>query len=191
MSQHDKDPLIEGGKVGRGKGKPFGPDNKPTGRAPRGPQFRTLLLEALKTVKYSTTDPQTGERIEKTLTEADFIQRGIEMAMKDPSMYRDILARLIPYSRPTMPQVQFDFDPNWTPNERIDAIMKAVAAGEIAVDVAHSLIDIFKKGAEVQEISGILERLAELETRIDEQAEAHKAAANAADTDESTEAQSS
>lgn len=189
MSQHDKDPLIEGGKVGRGKGKPFGPDNKPTGRAPRGPQFRTLLLEALKTVKYSTTDPQTGERIEKTLTEADFIQRGIEMAMKDPSMYRDILARLIPYSRPTMPQVQFDFDPEWTPNERIDAIMKSVAAGEIAVDVAHSLIDIFKKGAEVQEISGILERLADLENKINEQADAHKAAANAADSDDTTEAE--
>lgn len=191
MSQHDKDPLIEGGKQGRGKGKPFGPDNKPTGRAPRGPQFRTLLLEALKTVKYQTTDPETGERKEQTLTEAAFIQRGIEMALRDPSMYRDILARLIPYSRPTMPQVQFDFDPDWTPNERIDAIMKSVAAGEIAVDVAHSLIDIFKKGAEVQEISGILERLADLENKINEQAEAHKAAANAADPDESTEAQSS
>lgn len=191
MSQHDKDPLIEGGKQGRGKGKPFGPDNKPTGRAPRGPQFRTLLLEALKTVKYQTTDPETGERKEQTLTEAAFIQRGIEMALRDPSMYRDILARLIPYSRPTMPQVQFDFDPDWTPNERIDAIMKSVAAGEIAVDVAHSLIDIFKKGAEVQEISGILERLADLENKINEQAESHKAAANAADPDESTEAQSS
>lgn len=187
MSQNDKDPLIEGGKAGRGKGKPFGPDNKPTGRAPRGPQFRTLLLEALKTVKYQTTDPATGERIEQTLTEAAFIQRGIEMAMKDPSMYRDILARLIPYSRPTMPQVQFDFDPDWTPNERIDAIMKSVAAGEIAVDVAHSLIDIFKKGAEVQEISGILERLADLEQKINEQADAHKAAANAADPDEAAE----
>lgn len=189
MSQHDKDPLIEGGKPGRGKGKPFTKDRPGPGRAPRGPQFRTLLLQALKTVKYTTRD-ENGEPVEHTLTEEKFIQKGIEMALHDPSMYRDILARLIPYSRPTMPNVQFDFDPEWTPNERIDAIMKGVAAGEIAVDVAHSLIDIFKKGAEVQEISGILERLAELETRIDEQADAHKAAANAADPDESTEAQS-
>lgn len=184
MSNQDKDPLIEGGKPGRGKGKPFTKDRPGPGRSPRGPQFRTLLLQALKTVKYPEIN-ENGEKVERTLTEERFIQKGIEMAMHDPSMYRDILARLIPYTRPTMPNVQFDFDPAWTPNERIDAIMKAVSAGDIAVDVAHALIDIFKKGAEVQEISGILERLTELETRINDQAEAHKVAANADDETQS------
>lgn len=179
MTDHDKDPLIDDGPQqgpgkGRGEGKKFGEDNPPP-KSPRnqkrGPQFRTLLLQALQTVKVKQLNAE-GQMEEVTLTEELFIQRGLQLAWKDPSMYRDILARLIPYQRPTMPHFEFDFDPTWTPNQRIDAIMVAVAKGEIPIDAAHALIDIFKKGAEVQEISGILERLDEIERR---QAEAEAA----------------
>lgn len=169
------------------KGKKFSKDNQPERRG-RAKQNRTLLLEALKKVRIKERtgrkvedvdpntgevkrDPETGEPImvdeyeEIQLTEEIFIQRAIQMAMVDGSMMRDIMSRLIPYTKPTSPTYCFELTGS-TPSERITEIEDLVANGELPFDAAEAMVKMIRHGAEVFEMSEMVKRLDALEARL-------------------------
>lgn len=160
------------------KGNKFSKENQPERRG-RAKQNRTLLLEALRKVrvkeatgrKVEQEDTETGEIrmvdefVEVPLTEEMFIQRAIQMALVDGSMMRDIMSRLIPYTKPTSPTYCFELT-GTTPSERITEIEDLVAAGELPFDAAESMVKMIRHGAEVYELSEMVKRLDELEARL-------------------------
>lgn len=169
------------------KGNKFSKDNQPERRG-RAKQNRTLLLEALRKVrvkeatgrKIEDIDPDTGEVklnketgeplmvdefVEVQLTEDMFIQRAIQMALVDGSMMRDIMSRLIPYTKPTSPTYSFDLV-GTSPSERITEIEDLVAAGELPFDAAEAMVKMIRHGAEVYEMSEMVKRLDALEARM-------------------------
>lgn len=160
------------------KGNKFSKDNQPERRG-RAKQNRTLLLEALKKVrikeatgrKVEEEDPDTGEIkmvdefVEVPLTEEMFIQRAIQMALVDGSMMRDIMSRLIPYTKPTSPTYCFELTGS-TPSERITEIEDLVANGELPFDAAEAMVKMIRHGAEVFEMSEMVKRLDALEARL-------------------------
>lgn len=160
------------------KGNKFSKDNQPERRG-RAKQNRTLLLEALKKVrikeatgrKVEEEDQETGEIrmvdefVEVPLTEEMFIQRAIQMALVDGSMMRDIMSRLIPYTKPTSPTYCFELTGS-TPSERITEIEDLVANGELPFDAAEAMVKMIRHGAEVFEMSEMVKRLDALEARL-------------------------
>lgn len=160
------------------KGNRFSKENQPERRG-RAKQNRTLLLEALRKVrikeatgkKVEQEDPDTGEVkmvdefVEVPLTEEMFIQRAVQMALVDGSMMRDIMSRLIPYTKPTSPTYCFELT-GATPSERITEIEDLVAAGELPFDAAESMVKMIRHGAEVFEMSEMVKRLDALEARL-------------------------
>lgn len=160
------------------KGNKFSKDNQPERRG-RAKQNRTLLLEALKKVrikeatgrKVEEEDPDTGEIkmvdefVEVPLTEEMFIQRAVQMALVDGSMMRDIMSRLIPYTKPTSPTYCFELTGS-TPSERITEIEDLVANGELPFDAAEAMVKMIRHGAEVFEMSEMVKRLDALEARL-------------------------
>lgn len=160
------------------KGNKFSKDNQPERRG-RAKQNRTLLLEALRAVRIKEAtgrqveeeDPDTGEIkmvdefVEVPLTEHMFIQRAIQMALVDGGMMRDIMSRLIPYTKPTSPTYSFELT-GATPSERITEIEDLVASGELPFDAAESMVKMIRHGAEVFEMSEMVKRLDALEARL-------------------------
>lgn len=158
------------------KGNKFSKDNQPKRRG-REKQNRTLLLEALRGVRmkqrdtHTTIDPDTGKEIEVVteyevqLTEELFIQRAIQMALTDGGMMRDVLSRLIPYTKPTSPTYTFELV-GTTPSERITEIEDLVADGELPFDAAEAMVKMIRHGAEVFEMSEMVKRLDALEARL-------------------------
>lgn len=160
------------------KGNKFSKDNQPERRG-RAKQNRTLLLEALKKVrikeatgrKVEEEDPDTGEIrmvdefVEVPLTEEMFIQRAIQMALVDGSMMRDIMSRLIPYTKPTSPTYCFELTGS-TPSERITEIEDLVANGDLPFDAAEAMVKMIRHGAEVFEMSEMVKRLDALERKL-------------------------
>lgn len=125
----------------------FSADRQPTNR--RGKSKSTLIEEALK---------------RKSLTVEDFYDNLLNQALGgEVSLMREVLIRLHPASKQTAPLINFQYPENGTPVEKIEAIIKAVAAGEIPPDVGKQVVDIIKIGIDVQEVTELMERVAKLE----------------------------
>lgn len=156
----------------------FSKDNQPKRRG-REKQFRTLLLDALRKVKVKektgrkvdVEDPDTGkitqedELVEVTLTEDLFVQRAIQMSLYDPAMMRDILSRLLPYVKPTAPLYEFELK-STKASDKIREVTQAVADGVLPFDAAEVIVKMIRHGAEVEELSDLIERLEKLETML-------------------------
>lgn len=129
----------------------FGKDNQPRKR--RGKAPRTLLLEALE---------KAGK------DESGFYEEMLTRALNkedpaSPQLLKEVLSRLYPNSKPTMPLVEFEFPSESTPLDKVIALEKAVSSAAIPGDVAKLMVDIIKAGMEISEITDIKERLEALE----------------------------
>ena len=132
----------------------FCKDNQPSKR--RGKAQRTLLLEALK---------------ENNTTESDFYAAMVKRSMDagDPAsaqLMKEVLSRLYPQAKSTMPLVEFDFPSNATAVKKVDALEKAVSTGAIPGDLAKIMIDIIKAGMEISEITDLKDRIIALESAL-------------------------
>lgn len=135
----------------------FDKDNQPTFRKPRGKAKNGDLLAAID--EWSKGDPQL------------FYKTILARALKvndpaGPALLRDILARVMPTKKATMPEFVFKFDANAGPADQIDSIAKAVASGEIPVDAGKMLVEIIRDGMAVREITELADRLAAIEERL-------------------------
>lgn len=135
----------------------YSSENQPKVRKPRGPDKRTLLLQAIKDV--------TGE------DEQAFWKTAVRRAMNpDDSassmLMKEVVSRLYPQSKPTMPVVEFDFRKSGTPAEKVEDISNAVSDGTLPVDVAKVMVDIIKAGLDIVEVTELAERLAKLEEML-------------------------
>ncbi|MDU4109293.1 MAG: hypothetical protein E7H74_18610 [Escherichia coli] len=137
----------------------FSAARQPAKRTPRGKSKRTELLAAIE--KLQIEDPETGKKI--ALTERKIYQLVIQKAMYEPSLWKLILDRLHPLTRPQMEKVHFVFTEGATLAEKMDEVIKAVAAGEVTPDGGKMLADMLTGAARIAEISDLEARITELE----------------------------
>ena len=134
----------------------FGKDRQPENK--RGKAKRTLFLEAIKDA--------TGK------DEKAFYHEVVKRAMdsSDPAssvLMKEVLSRLYPASKPTMPLVEFELTSD-RPMERVLQIEKAIASGTIPADVAKIMVDIIKSSLEIEKITELAERIANIEKMLNE-----------------------
>ena len=76
-----------------------------------------------------------------------------------------------PASKPTLPIVEFELTGD-TPIERVRQIETAIADGSIPADVAKIMVDIIKSSIEIEKITELADRIANIERMLDEPSDA-------------------
>ena len=94
----------------------------------------------------------------------DLVAKAVELAMQgDTTALRMCIDRLIPPLKTQATQTQFDASGSLS--QRGEAILKAIAAGELDPATGNSLIGALATQAKLLEITAIEERLTALEER--------------------------
>lgn len=135
-------PLPNGGRWAKGQ------SGNPRGRPPGRPDARTKITRALM---------DEGLEIARVVTDA-----AKEGDLQAASL---VLSRIAPALRPEAQPVQFDFDPTASTVRQVEAVLAAVASGDVPVDLGKQLIDSIKALADVRAVEELEARLAALEAK--------------------------
>ncbi|VVE82866.1 hypothetical protein [Pandoraea sputorum] len=131
----------------------FTSDNQPVKR--RGKTPRTLLVEALKS--------------EANLDEPSFYKLIVQRALDgDAMLTREILTRLQPVHKATLPDVQLDIPREAAPVDKVVAIIDAVAAGHCPPDVGDMMIGMIKNMLDIYNVTELAEKVRRIEERLGE-----------------------
>lgn len=147
----------------------FSAENQPKNYRTRGPNKRTLLLNA---IREAVTHPITGDAyVDNEAAEAGFYQLMVKRAMHtmDPQsgqLIKEIFARLAPVDKATLPLVQFPFREDGSASEKIEDIQSAVASGVLPADMGRMMVDMIVAGIKVFEVTEMAERLARIEEAL-------------------------
>ncbi len=127
--------------------------------APRSKGKRTLFLEAI------AKEAKGGEQGFYELV----VRRAIDPS--DPAssvLMKEILSRLYPSSKPTLPIVNFDFPYEASAVEKVNALELAVSDGTIPADVAKVMVDIIRSSIEIEKMTELMERIERIEAALNE-----------------------
>lgn len=110
--------------------------------------------------------------MERNLTSEDKFYDALVVRALNPDdtfAASEILKRMSPIRKPTMPEVEFEFDKDAKPHIQAAQVMKAAANGDIPPDVASTFINSIASMMKINEITELEERIANLEAVKDEQ----------------------
>lgn len=141
------------------------PDLK--GRPARGPDKRTLILEALKqSGRLTLPEDASNSDIERAWF-AKIAAVALDDEHKDSGMCKQALldrgwAKAKPESNPTL----FDFSKESTPVENANAILESASNGAISIEDAGKLLAALKDTLQIQESTELVKRLEDIEQRL-------------------------
>jgi hypothetical protein len=137
----------------------FDSENQPSKR--RGKAFKTKMFEAIKAKALLETSPNSSNED----VEAAFIQLMVTKAFTedDGNMLVHLLSRAFPPLKQSMDTVNFNLDPDSSPSEKAQAVLVAVAQGEIPPDVGTMLINASKAALDIEALTELKERIDKLE----------------------------
>jgi hypothetical protein len=146
----------------------FSSDRQPSDRTKRGPSKRTLLLNA---VHKQCRDDLGQPFATPAEAEVAFMEKLVKRAMTiiDPAsgqLLKEVLARLHPVDKATMPAISFDFREDGNAAEKIEDVQKAVAAGILPVDMGNTMVNMIVAGIKVFEVTELADRLARIEEML-------------------------
>lgn len=129
---------------------------------------RTLMLEAL----HREVVDEFGETFEsREAAELAFMQLLVRRS-QDPKdkaslmFSKEILDRLCPTDKATLPTYTFALDEAASPSEKIEAVAVAVSRGEIPPDVGNIMVNMISAGVKVEETTELMERISRLEQML-------------------------
>jgi len=135
-------------KTGKGV---FTAENQPQNR--RGPLFRTMAVAALK---------------KKSMTEQDFVDLLVEKAVDEGGVHlQELLKRYYPIHKQTQEPIEFEYEKDWTPIQKADAIMQSASKGEIPPDIASMLIEALGKMILIEDQTDWVIRLQAIEKLLE------------------------
>lgn len=131
----------------------FSSENQPKERRGRGKAERTRILEALE---------------RESQTEEGFYDELIRRAFNpdDNFAFKEVIQRLSPLKRATMPTVEFEFDEEALPHIKASQVMKATADGIIPPDVANMFVSSIASMMKIEEVTELSRRLSEIEKAL-------------------------
>lgn len=131
--------------------KPFTSENQPANRK-SGPNIKAKIIAAL------------GRR---NMTENDFMDRLVELALDQGGVFMsELLKRYSPIPKQTHDPVVIQFPENGSALEKAEAVIKAMAEGEISPDIGQIFIDAISKSLGIEEVTELAKRLEALEKII-------------------------
>jgi hypothetical protein len=134
----------------------FSKENQPakgSGQGKHGKYKRTLFLEALK---------------RQSRTEEDFYDLMVERAFQEGDIYasKELLSRLYPVPKATMPLVNFEFPKGAKPHEQAASVLEAIAGGEIPSDIGSVFMQAIKVMIDIDEYTDLKERIRSIEESL-------------------------
>jgi hypothetical protein len=135
-------PRAAGGRFEKGQ------SGNPSGRPPGRLDTRTKITRALMDDGHAV-----ARVVIDAALEGDLQACGI------------VLSRIAPVLRPEAQPVQFDFDPTASTALQVEAVLTAIAAGAVPVDLGKQLIDAIKALADVRATEELERRIITLEAR--------------------------
>jgi hypothetical protein len=140
-------------------------DNLP----PRGMSNKNRVLDGIR------ESSRTGLKKDATRDDAEiaFFKKVADRAFDDEDKDSGMLLKFLgdkawSSMKPTLGNVEFDFDPDSEPHEQASQVMAAAAKGDIAPDVAQMFVASIANMLKINEITEIKERLEALEQMISE-----------------------
>lgn len=151
----------------------FSSDHQPANRGRRGKDKRTLLLEAIMETVNATTE---GSLKDIHLRDKDEAEKLFNMTLVSRAMNRndsasaalmkEMLDRLHPTNKATLPAIEFPFRENGSASEKIEDVQAAVADGTLPVDMGNTMVNMIVAGIKVFEVTELAERLARIEEML-------------------------
>ena len=129
----------------------FTAERQPEKRRPRGPDKRTLLLNAI----------QAAGKDEQGF----YDHLVLEALSGDTILLKEVFGRLHQPYKPTSAPVEFEFDTS-TPGTQVTSIMSAAASGEVPPDIAMMFASMVKASVEIEAATDLKRRLEELEAKF-------------------------
>lgn len=121
----------------------FSKENQP--KKGRGPSARTKLLAALKR-SGRNEDGFYDEMLARAFNKDD---------PASPQLIKEVMSRIYPTNKPTLPTVEFDFDENGTAAQKAAQILKAASDGILPPDVANTFISAISNTLKIDEMSDL------------------------------------
>lgn len=135
----------------------FASDNQPAKRGKSQGWFKTKVVESLK---------RNG------MTEDQFMDSLVTKAVTDGGVFMtELLKRYSPIPKQSHDPITIDFPENGTPAQKADAVLAAMASGEISPDIGHIFIDAISKSLGIEELTELAKRLEALEKLIAQKAD--------------------
>ena len=131
----------------------FSKENQPEKRKSRGKSAKSLVLDALK--RASKTEDEFWDLM---------VQRAL--ADNDPIALKELLVRLSPLQKATLPYIEFDFDKNATPSKQASQILQAASDSIIPPDVAQIFVSSIASMMKIEEVTEIADRLTAIEKEL-------------------------
>lgn len=135
------------------KGTQFSSENQPETANRRGKSPKTKILEALK--RSAKTEDQFWDLL---------VMRALDP--EDNIALKEVLARLSPTKKATMPKIEFEFDANATPSIQASQILAAASDGIIPPDIAQIFISSIASMMKIEEVTELSRRLREIEQQL-------------------------
>ncbi len=121
-----------------------------------------MFSRIVKALERAFESGQDGfETFEDWLVNKAVIEGGVYL--------QEMLKRVSPIPKQTFNPVTIDFPENGTPAQKADAVLKAMAAGEISPDIGHIFIEAISKSLGIEEVTELAKRLEALEKAINAQ----------------------
>lgn len=139
-------------------------------RKPRGRSKRNLILDALmqEVKEEGTGEDLTAEQAEAAYLRA-IVKRSMNAADKASAVLaKEVLVRLIPVDKSTMPVYKIEFPEDGSASVKIEAIVAAVANGDVPPDVGNMMVNMVTAAIKVEEQVELMERLSRLEEMLAE-----------------------
>ena len=131
----------------------FDSNNQPANRRGRSKSERTRIVEAM-------------ERLSKS--EDSFYEMLVIRAYNPDDSFgaSEILKRIAPLKRQTMPMIEFDFDDEAPAHIQAAQVMKATSQGLIPPDVANMFVNSISSMMKIEETTDMARRIEEIELSL-------------------------
>lgn len=153
----------------RAMSKKFSQEYQPdlAARPTRGPDKRTMILEALKqSGKLTLSENATNTEVERAWF-AKIAEVALDNEHKDSGICKQaLLDRGWAKSKPEATPVLFDYDKDATATDKANSILEAASLGHISVEDAGKLLTAIKDTLQIQESTELVKRLEEIEARL-------------------------
>ena len=136
-----------------GKDHLFSSEKQPSKRKTRGPSPRTQIINALR--RASKTENEFWDMVVTRALDPD-----------DNLVIKEIISRLAPPNKATLPTIEFNFTAKATPIVQAGEILKAASDGIMAPDVAQVFISSIASMMKIDEVTEIANRLTDIEKAL-------------------------
>ena len=125
----------------------FTSENQPQRKS--GQWFKTKVVDSLR---------------RQGMTEDGFMDLLVVTAIKDGGVcMTELLKRYSPIPKQTHEPITIEFPKNGTPAEKANAVLDAMAAGDISPDIGQIFIEAISKSLGIEELTELSKRLEALE----------------------------